>query len=62
MLCVGWGLGCVGKWIGELERSGKRLLLRDDGGLDQGISCGEGDGKKWILSGYILKGRVNRIS
>ena len=31
---------------GRVERSSQRPLLRDAGGLDQGISCEEGDGKK----------------
>jgi len=51
-----------GEGKGEVERSGKRLFLNDDGGLEQGNSCGEGDGKKWILLGHIFKGKVKRIS
>lgn len=39
-MCVGMG----GEWIGEVEKSG-RVLLRDDNGIDQGISCG-GGGRK----------------
>ena len=31
---------------GGIERSSWRPLSRDAGGLDQGISCGEGDGKE----------------
>ena len=35
----------MGKWAGEWKDR-PRPLLRDAGGLDQGISCEEGDGKK----------------
>ena len=35
-----------GRVHGGIERSSQRPLWRDAGGLDQGISCGEGDGKE----------------
>lgn len=43
-----------GEWIGEEIKSGRKLL-RDDGGLDQGIHWRERGGRKWVLSGYVLK-------
>lgn len=52
-----WGGG--GEWVGGEITSGRKPL-RDDGGLDQVISCGEGGRRKWILSGCISEGRVNR--
>lgn len=51
--------GGGGEWKGG-EITPGRKPLRNDGGLDRVISCGERGRRKWILSGYIFEGRVNR--
>lgn len=48
----------VGKWIGKVERSGRRLLLKDDGGLEdggRGLAVGMEVGRSRYFQNIFLK-------
>lgn len=41
-----------GEWVEKVEKSG-RVLLRDEDGLDQGISCGGGEGSRYFQDIFL---------